>query len=479
MTDNKYEHICNALDLLGPGMPTHNERWLYYAARSTPDSGTLLMRGEITPRFLLLVSHALYKAPCSFVIDIKRDDLNTLLNHINIHSQSTYEDVLFNRIKTVQEFAKNQRNTQWADVYLSNNVNESEQLHPDHTLWKNVKAGALAAFIRNKPGSDLHSSITDELNDISHFFFIQYGRKKFHLENYTGTVHVIIPVHNRIEQTLGALETLFAQSALNAIKVHVVDDGSTDNTSALIKSHYPQVNIMHGDGTLFWTGAAHFALETLKAQLQENDYFILMNNDVRLSPEAIEVLLQEASKNSKFCMIPAAVSDLKPAKPGWGIGIDSINEDFDAQYKLFARFNQHFPIATSYGRCTMFPAEILHMVGNYNAQDFPHYYGDIDFGHRVYDAGFYQTITAKTSMYVIEDDNTSGLQMQFFKEPQSLISIYKYLTDIRSRDCLKYLWKYCSIYNKPNRFRVIARTIWRALKQHYLLFHMTRMRGNT
>lgn len=57
-------------------------------------------------------------------------------------------------------------------------------------------------------------------------------------------VSVIIPTHNRSQLVLRALASVFAQTC-NAFEVIVVDDGSGDNTHALITASFPQVHYMY------------------------------------------------------------------------------------------------------------------------------------------------------------------------------------------------------------------------------------------
>lgn len=98
------------------------------------------------------------------------------------------------------------------------------------------------------------------------------------------TVAIIIPVHNRIDVTQVGLEELYralgvTDSCECRFRIVVVDDGSTDGTSEWISSQYPEVDVLTGDGNLWWSGSvnrgAEYSLETLNA-----DFILLWNNDV-------------------------------------------------------------------------------------------------------------------------------------------------------------------------------------------------------
>ena len=97
--------------------------------------------------------------------------------------------------------------------------------------------------------------------------------------------------HNRLEKTVACLESLFAAGLLSDhhLSVFLVDDGSTDNTSEAVRSKFPQVNIIDGSGNLFWAGGMRLAWsEALK---QHFDFYLLLNDDTILYPDAINLLI--------------------------------------------------------------------------------------------------------------------------------------------------------------------------------------------
>ncbi|MCB1713751.1 MAG: glycosyltransferase family 2 protein, partial [Candidatus Competibacteraceae bacterium] len=58
------------------------------------------------------------------------------------------------------------------------------------------------------------------------------------------TISVIIPAHNRAHTLPRALDSVLAQTR-PADEVILVDDGSTDDTAALLQAHYPTVRYLH------------------------------------------------------------------------------------------------------------------------------------------------------------------------------------------------------------------------------------------
>ena len=65
---------------------------------------------------------------------------------------------------------------------------------------------------------------------------------------------VVIPVHGGLPLTVRCLDSLRGCDPL-PVMVVVVDDGSPDDTAAHLATHYPDVQVVAGDGSLWWSGA--------------------------------------------------------------------------------------------------------------------------------------------------------------------------------------------------------------------------------
>lgn len=106
-------------------------------------------------------------------------------------------------------------------------------------------------------------------------------------------VAVLLTCFNRREKTLACLQSFFeANKPVGYLfDIYLVDDGSTDGTGNVIKKHYPSIEIINGNGDLFWAGGMRLAWKTaLKSK--EYDAFLLLNDDVVLFRDFLENLLR-------------------------------------------------------------------------------------------------------------------------------------------------------------------------------------------
>lgn len=107
------------------------------------------------------------------------------------------------------------------------------------------------------------------------------------------SVSVLLTCHNRREKTLSCLDCLYRQKYVEIIEMEffLVDDGSIDGTSDEVKSKYPKVNIITGDGNLYWAGGMRLAWETaLKSGTF--DYYWLVNDDTYIYEDTLRNLLK-------------------------------------------------------------------------------------------------------------------------------------------------------------------------------------------
>ncbi len=103
-------------------------------------------------------------------------------------------------------------------------------------------------------------------------------------------IAVLLTCHNRKAKTLSCLQSLFAQQCQNvSLTVWLVDDGSQDGTAAAVQQHFPAVQLLEGNGRLFWNGGMRKCW--LAAMVSPADFYLWLNDDVTLLPDAVQRLV--------------------------------------------------------------------------------------------------------------------------------------------------------------------------------------------
>jgi GT2 family glycosyltransferase len=107
-------------------------------------------------------------------------------------------------------------------------------------------------------------------------------------------IAVLITCYNRRDLTVACLTSLRDQSDSRAqTVVYLVDDGCSDGTAAAA-AKFSDVNILHGDGNLFWTRGTHLAFD---AALRDGyDGYLWLNDDVVLDRDALGRLLASSER---------------------------------------------------------------------------------------------------------------------------------------------------------------------------------------
>ena len=100
-------------------------------------------------------------------------------------------------------------------------------------------------------------------------------------------IAVLLTCHNRKDKTIRCLKHLYACSVPAGFRfdVFLVDDNSTDNTASEVKKRFPDVNLIPGNGQLYWNGGMRLAWSV--AAKKGYDYYLWLNDDTNLFENAI------------------------------------------------------------------------------------------------------------------------------------------------------------------------------------------------
>jgi len=201
------------------------------------------------------------------------------------------------------------------------------------------------------------------------------------------TVHVVIPVHNHIGETLRCVACLKQQRHPD-IRIIVVDDGSTDDTDRKMASQHPDVVLLKGDGNLWWTGATALGIDHVLKTAAADDFVLMLNNDTEFDADYVGHLVACSKVHSGALVGSLSVDISDPARVvhagivwDWR-GVQSRRLPCAPGATCTTTIN------TLPGRGTLVPVEVFRKVGNLRRRWLPHYHADYEFACRAARAGF-------------------------------------------------------------------------------------------
>lgn len=197
---------------------------------------------------------------------------------------------------------------------------------------------------------------------------------------------ILAAVRNRRDVTERWLASLQGQTGHHfTVRAFVVDDGSTDGTAEVLQAQAGWVQVIQGDGNLYWAGGMRAAYRA--AQAWEPDVFILMNDDVALRPTALALAADGLGRAR--ALGPEAILVGSTADPVQGSTTYGGFASAPTQRLRMTRVepsDELAPADTMNGNFVLVPCATMHRLGGISER-YTHGLGDIDLGFRARDAG--------------------------------------------------------------------------------------------
>lgn len=203
-------------------------------------------------------------------------------------------------------------------------------------------------------------------------------------------IAVLMTSHNRRELTLASLASVFRQGGAKEFElaVFLVDDGCTDGTGEAVRSRFPQVRVLQGDGTLFWNGGMRVAFEA--AMTEGFDGYILLNDDTVLYDDAVQRVVECARAQlatGRPAIVVGSTRSPQTGKHTYGGFVVQARGLAMWREPVMPHVSEAVACDTMNGNVALIPAEIAAVVGNLDER-FRHQFGDLDYGLRARRAGF-------------------------------------------------------------------------------------------
>ena len=202
-------------------------------------------------------------------------------------------------------------------------------------------------------------------------------------------VWIVIPTFNRVSVLSECLRTLHTQT-YNNIKIIVVDDASTDSTRDVVKSSFPDVVLLGGDGRRWWSGCLNIGLSYIVTHCQPDDYFVSFNDDVIVDEYYIANFISDVLRMGAKAIVGSLAIDSESTdrvvfagnKINWATGLWKGKSDSESVGV------ELIPSHSLPGRGVIFPVKLISEIGFYDDKNFPQYFGDEDFSLRALKQGY-------------------------------------------------------------------------------------------
>ncbi|MBP7475942.1 MAG: glycosyltransferase family 2 protein [Pyrinomonadaceae bacterium] len=249
-------------------------------------------------------------------------------------------------------------------------------------------------------------------------------------------LEIITPVHNRVRETLQCLRSL-ARADTTGLDIHVVivDDGSTDGTAEAVAAEFPDVEIVQGDGNLWYTAGTNRGLTAALAH--DPDYILAINNDSIFHEKCIINMVNCAEKYSRSVVGAVLLNWDTPhqvfqVSPRWELSKGGFRH-WNRQ-TVWTLPSRAWEVEIVVGNCVLYPASAIRECGLMDEKRLVHW-GDAEYTPRMKKRGWRLLIEPTARVFCKPNDPASGfrsmpLRSQFdhlFRIPTSPYSLRKRL----------------------------------------------------
>ena len=193
---------------------------------------------------------------------------------------------------------------------------------------------------------------------------------------------ILLTCYNRKEKTVNCLKALKNSAGLINSKIYLVDDGSKDDTSEAVAQGFSDVEILKGDGSLFWSGGMRLAFS--QAMRHEFRWYLWLNDDTLLFDDGVSRLLRAAEEIESLgktdVIVVGAIQDPMTKEYTYG-GVQSASRWHPGKFKMVLPSNEPVSCDTFHGNCVLISNKAALRVGNLDPI-FIHAMADFDYGLR-------------------------------------------------------------------------------------------------
>jgi len=212
------------------------------------------------------------------------------------------------------------------------------------------------------------------------------------LSDIKSSVSIVIPHWNNVDVLSECLESI-SNTDFENFETIVVDNASTDNSVASVRSNYPNVKLIENDKNYGYAGGCNIG-----AEAASGDFLIFLNNDTVQEKDWISNLIKTINSDDKIAAVQPKILNYYDRNVfdyagGSGGHMDIYCFPF-ARGRIFSfqendegQYNNKEKCFWSSGTCFMVRRELFQKAGGFDESFFAHM-EEIDMCWRLYAMGF-------------------------------------------------------------------------------------------
>ena len=221
-------------------------------------------------------------------------------------------------------------------------------------------------------------------------------------------IYICIPVFNRIELTKTCLYSIVQNTDID-FEIIVFDDGSSDDTEAIISVLYPEVTILKGDGTFYWGKSMNFCLDYVFKKARPEDFILMLNNDAVVPQNYLSSLLDVYNEFTQDIIIGSLnlIQDQVNLIENSAFKVNKIPflnlHKFSAIHSHYKHKNNiesdYLEVDTLAGKGSFISVSNALVLGNIDWHRFRQYHGDTEYYSRAKTIGIPIVLSSRVYLY--------------------------------------------------------------------------------
>ena len=261
-------------------------------------------------------------------------------------------------------------------------------------------------------------------------------------------IYICIPVFNRLDYTIRCIESIHRQFVID-YKIVICEHSPTEENFNELKQGYPEIILLRGDESMWWTGATNRCVEYVISHASNDDFVFTLNNDTELDEDCLKMISMSASEHPDSIigcvnLLYDQKTRIEPSaqKKRKFLGLDlygRVNQWGD-DLKDFRGIEEVNALS---GKGVLIPVSVFKKIGLYNSEMLPHYHADTEFTIRASKAGYKILLNYSAKLYSHHEETgltarTSENTLKAFLHGFSSIKSTRHYPSLKNRAKLIY-----------------------------------------